>query len=254
MFYANKIFSTLDSYNNQLKNYLEIAHHQKLIVEDTSIKKVGLLRKKWEEIRGAFGFVNRTSKESIEFVVIQFLVYGAEKKWINDNNISDIDNLAQKILFKKPYHKHYTLKSLIETIKNVYKLAEFQNDTLRIYFNEFNEIYFQCHEGSLAKRSIKVLCHSFFRKFFLRIFCCCCAKFCLNVHKRMKNSFSLLAEEMAIKDAMSDIRDTIRLHEEKAENIKENVKQKENIEKRNWKEIVKLNWKKIKNMKSLPSK
>ena len=113
-----------------------------------------------EKIREILGFVNKTSKTSLEYRTIQFLVYGAQNKWIDHINIERIHQLAGMILKNQPpAEEHLTLSDLVIAVNKALKHAD-----LEIDFKEFGKVYFRSHPHDLSKRSFKVMCTSFCRK------------------------------------------------------------------------------------------
>lgn len=151
---SSKLFTSQKSFNTYLDESIKTINSETkgrylFVNKGQTIELVGRSKKIVEIFRGIFGFVNRTSKEVLEFQVLKVITCGAQNKWIDETNYEKINELSRLMFKISPnIKKHCVLESLTKTINDVRYEPELN---LNIDFKQFNKVYFESHKSKLSQ-------------------------------------------------------------------------------------------------------
>ena len=152
-------YPTEDAFKKSLQKFAQPKFGRSLLVEATGeIKETNFLRALFEMLKGLFGGCNRTNKSLVELKIIHFLSQGLTNKWLKDDDIKLVEQLAKRAGLTPPNDKaidqHSELRQLVDVIRNAAKNKIGQESTAKC--DALIEAYCVSHQKELAPFHLQI--------------------------------------------------------------------------------------------------
>lgn len=92
-------------YGQKLRELADKDEKATIMVDDHTLRVVGVVMRIWQTIKGWFGFENKVDPVKVNYELLKFLRYGESQRYLQDTQITSLLAKLQKTLAKEPQHQ-----------------------------------------------------------------------------------------------------------------------------------------------------